>query len=295
MADVAAVPAEFDEEFYLRANPDVAAAVRSGTFASGLAHYRAFGQREKRLTSPRKAPYMGLGVPNFSYRGPVPPEALRHRVHGRGDLDSFQTVGKIVAGNIHAAIGPHLALRDDTRVFDFGCGCGRVLTYLHEALGKGRFFGSDIDAEAIGWCQVNLPLIATFALNQHWPPLLFADAFFDFVFSVSIFTHLPEDMQLAWLDELRRVTKPGGWLVLTVHGEGLFPAAAPPAALADFQRKGFLYSVGSNTDGLPDFYQTAYHSETYIHSEWGKRFEIVQIAGRGIANNQDLVLCRRPA
>jgi hypothetical protein len=38
----------FEEDKYLEANPDVAAAVKAGTFASGLAHYKAVGVLEGR-------------------------------------------------------------------------------------------------------------------------------------------------------------------------------------------------------------------------------------------------------
>lgn len=42
----------FDEEFYLQQNPDVAAAVSSGIFASGSQHYELFGAGEGRDPSP---------------------------------------------------------------------------------------------------------------------------------------------------------------------------------------------------------------------------------------------------
>jgi len=49
--------------------------------------------------------------------------------------------------------------------------------------------------------------------------LPFEDGFFDLIFSVSIFTHLPEKMQIAWLEELRRASKPGALVLSSVHGE----------------------------------------------------------------------------
>src|SRR5258706_10110390 len=38
----------FDETYYLKANPDVAAALQKGEFASGRAHYEAHGKSENR-------------------------------------------------------------------------------------------------------------------------------------------------------------------------------------------------------------------------------------------------------
>nr|WP_247636186.1 hypothetical protein [Methylobacterium sp. 37f] len=47
--------AEFDEDEYLRCNPDVRRAVKRGEMASGEFHYRTFGRNEKRqITCPLK-------------------------------------------------------------------------------------------------------------------------------------------------------------------------------------------------------------------------------------------------
>ncbi|MFV3129183.1 hypothetical protein [Niveispirillum sp. KHB5.9] len=47
----AGLPLGFSEQGYLAANPDVAAAVAAGGFASGLGHYMAFGKGEARSAS----------------------------------------------------------------------------------------------------------------------------------------------------------------------------------------------------------------------------------------------------
>src|SRR3546814_2338282 len=48
------------------------------------------------------------------------------------------------------------------------------------------------------------------------PPLAFADESFDLVYALSVFTHIPLELQRDWLDELRRVLVPGGYLLCTV-------------------------------------------------------------------------------
>lgn len=50
------------------------------------------------------------------------------------------------------------------------------------------------------------------------PPSNYRDAEFDAVYSYSVFSHLPEDLQKPWLQELHRILKPSGILVLTVQG-----------------------------------------------------------------------------
>jgi SAM-dependent methyltransferase len=219
----------------------------------------------------------------------VPPEPLRVRVHGDADLAGFEMVARGIAGILRAAIPPDVDFGPCCRVLDFGCGCGRVLRYVQPFCGGAAFSGTDIDEEAIAWCQRALGHLGTFSANAAWPPLGFADATFDLIYAVSVFTHLPEDMQDAWLAELQRVARPGAYILLTTHGPDLIPAAHR----ADLDRAGFVYLAGSGTTGLPAFYQTAFHTGDYVRARWGTVFEIVRIIPRGIMNHQDLIVCRR--
>lgn len=43
------------------------------------------------------------------------------------------------------------------------------------------------------------------------------DKSFDIVFSACVFHHIPHDEHLAWINELRRIVKPGGALVIFEH------------------------------------------------------------------------------
>lgn len=51
---------EFDENYYLLNNPDVAAAIQRGSFTSGLDHWQQHGKREGRLGAAPLIPFTGL-------------------------------------------------------------------------------------------------------------------------------------------------------------------------------------------------------------------------------------------
>lgn len=221
---------------------------------------------------------------------PYPPGHLRFRVHGGRDIEGYARNGRMASENLVALfVNGVLQLPAGAKVLDFGCGPGRVMTWFQQEHRDWTFFGTDIDPEAIEWAQKNLGGIATFDCNPHLPPLRYETGFFDFVYSISIFSHLPEDMQSAWLAELSRVTKPGGCLVLTTHGEVLVPEEHRHVL-----KNGFHYSSGNATDGLPEFYQTSYQTQEYVRRVWSQYFTIENYFVRGLGNHQDLIVCRKP-
>jgi SAM-dependent methyltransferase len=224
---------------------------------------------------------------------PLPPARLRFRVHGLTDRESFLQVGQNCANDLKSALRrTGIDFDSFTDILDFGCGCGRVLRYLYNPSEPQRFCGSDIDPESIEWCQRNLPF-AIFKTNEHKPPLPFGPKQFDFIYAISVFTHLDEDYQFAWLNELKRVARPGAIIIATTHGSHTQTSLDAQARerLAD---KGFLFAVATTgrfkADGLPDFYQTVYHTEQYIRLNWSKVFQIRSYIERGLNSHQDLVV-----
>ncbi|MEM7168257.1 MAG: class I SAM-dependent methyltransferase [Planctomycetota bacterium] len=227
---------------------------------------------------------------------PLPSPRLRHRVHGSVEADSFVTVGARMKGRLCEALEPTgRTLSSFEHILDFGCGSGRLLRHLQEEAQQAKITGCDIDGVAVRWCQQNLPYVDA-VHTQPMPPLPFDDGTFDLVISISIFTHLDEEYQNAWLAELARVTKPGAILLLTVQCQRL--GALNPQQKQVLDDHGFVYFATRTTErrvlGLPEFYQSARHSRAYIDRVWSQHFTIEQQC-TGPNQGQDIIVCRKPS
>jgi SAM-dependent methyltransferase len=289
----------FDALAYLRANPDVAAAVAEGRVHSAWSHFVNHGYRENRAGVPASVLAKVRAV--MAVAATPPPARLISRVHGTSEPEGFEQVGRTIALDIYAAACTRLDMDRPLRILDFGCGCGRVLRYMAEIAPASSIQASDIDREAIAWCEVEFRGEVgrgrlNFAVNGDRPPTPFASDTFDLVYAVSVFTHLPEDLQLLWLGELRRVMRPGGTAVLTTQGGALIRRHLDAGQGRLFDEKGFHYFPYGSTEGLPDYYQSAWHDRSYIDRVWSEYFEVISQTPGGIASHQDLILCaKRPA
>jgi SAM-dependent methyltransferase len=240
---------------------------------------------------------MQASVSDSLYRAspdhPLPPARLRFRVHGLADRQSFLQVGETCAGDLRNALRQAgVDFGSFTDILDFGCGCGRVMTFMRNPSIPQRFYGVDIDPEAIAWCRHNLPF-GTFKSTNPDPPLPFEPKQFDFIYVISVFTHLDEEYQFAWLNELKRIARPGAIVIATAHGSYTHSGLGPEEKQT-LSEKGFLFNIGTTgrfkADGLPDFYQTAFHTEEYIRANWGRFFRIRSYIPRGVNSHQDLVV-----
>jgi SAM-dependent methyltransferase len=277
----------FNEKAYLSANPDVAAAVKRGDLRSGWTHFILYGATERRPGAPTYVP-SGLRkiLETRTLERPIPPGKLRTRVHGEGSLESWSAVGKIISFNLLSEVERlNITLSPEIRILDFGCGVGRVITWLHALMPAAQFYGCDIDSEAIYWCERNLGTIGAFYNNALDPPLPYPDSSFDLVIAISVFTHLPEERQNAWLRELRRITSSNGHLLLSVQSEQLVPAGFA------INPRGHTYIDRGATEGLPEFYRCAFHGDAYIRTRWRVYFSNITIVSRAINGHQDLVIC----
>jgi ubiquinone/menaquinone biosynthesis C-methylase UbiE len=116
---------------------------------------------------------------------------------------------------LHVLQGTGWSLATDARVLDFGCGAGRMARWLAEIVLDGEIWGTDISAAHITWCQQHLTPPMHFATTTTIPHLPFEDNSFDLIYAGSVFSHL-DDLADAWLLELRRISRPGGRIFITI-------------------------------------------------------------------------------
>ncbi|MGD0702371.1 MAG: class I SAM-dependent methyltransferase [Trebonia sp.] len=107
---------------------------------------------------------------------------------------------------------------------DVGCGTGRALSPLREAVGPaGSVFAIDLTPEMLAAAWPKSVTAGAALILADARSLPFAEASADAIFAAGLVHHLPDSA--AGLHELARVTRPGGLLVL-FHPSGRAALAA---------------------------------------------------------------------
>ena len=77
-------------------------------------------------------------------------------------------------------------------------------------------FGVDVDPYNIAFGKEAYPELSL-SQSPLLPPLAFEDRSFDVIYGISVFTHLTESVQFAWLKELRRLVDRGSPVIGAVR------------------------------------------------------------------------------
>jgi SAM-dependent methyltransferase len=155
------------------------------------------------------------------------------------------------------------------RVLDFGCGSARVLRHFESEAQRGTFAGSDIDEASIAWDNAHLNPPFRFFSNAVAPPLAAEAASLDLVWAMSVFTHIT-DLWSDWLTELHHRLAPGGILIASFLGEGMWEALVQEPYPEDEVGMAVLH----HWEG-PDAW--VFHSEWWLREHWGRAFDVLTI------------------
>lgn len=225
---------------------------------------------------------------------PWPPAHLVNQVIGTRELGWYQLGGLFMHQAISTLLRRHgLAIERFGSILDFGCGCGRILRWWAAMRNISEIWGVDYNPDLINWCQKNLSTFAKFKVNHSDPPLDFADEKFEFIYSYSVLTHLSLERQRPWLIELARILKPGGYLLLTVHGKRTaWRSGFSEQQLKQLDEQGIMV-FGEDKSGSN--YCAAYHSEAYMSNLQPLGLELIEFMSGGVrdSSEQDMCLYRK--
>jgi SAM-dependent methyltransferase len=222
---------------------------------------------------------------------PIPPARLIVLVTGSAGGAWYTEGGKLAAESIGRALSHAGLVPGDFRaILDFGCGCGRVIRHWRPVTAA-ALYGSDSNPALVEWCHRNLPF-AEFQSNTLEPRLGYADQQFEFAYALSVFTHMPEDLQQPWMNELWRILRPGGHLLITTQGEEYIPKLSG----AERDRYHASQIVVRYEQAAGTNLCSVYHPEPYVRQRLAGKFSVVSSHPRSAAGNgnQDTYLLRKP-
>jgi len=190
----------------------------------------------------------------------LPPDYLMYESF-QLNYDKYYFDGKKSALVIIDCVKPYIDLKNIS-ILDWGCGPARILRHLPSILGNSnKYYGCDYNHKTIKWCERHI-LNIIFLNNGLQPPLNYSDGMFNFIYSVSVLTHLSEENQYLWSKELYRVISGNGILYITTHGDA-FKLKLTEDEIIRFDRND-LVSRGNVLEGHRMF--GAFHPPAYIRN-----------------------------
>ena len=172
-----------------------------------------------------------------------------------GGLYEYFANGRRDAEQIKSLMA-RLGITSSHRILEFASGYGRVTRHLKDL----DLTSCDIHSEAVEFLMDKLGVKAFASALD--PDELRITQEFDFIFVLSLFSHLTDELFGRWLSALTRILRPGGYLMFTTHGES---AGRKVKALGDVLDPDSGYGFIPETD-QPDLPANAYGASIVMPS-----------------------------
>jgi ubiquinone/menaquinone biosynthesis C-methylase UbiE len=188
----------------------------------------------------------------------LPPDYLMYESF-QMNYNKYYNGGLKMAHWLISYIEKHIELKNRS-ILDWGCGPGRIVRHMPALIGNNcQVYGTDYNSKSIDWCSKNLPQIK-FNKNELTAHLPYKSDSMDVIYGISIFTHLSEQMHFDWFNELHRVLKPNGIMLLSMQGDN-FKVKLSDAELTDYNQ-GKLVIRGNVKEGHRTY--SAFHPKPFV-------------------------------
>jgi ubiquinone/menaquinone biosynthesis C-methylase UbiE len=119
---------------------------------------------------------------------------------------------KYKAGKLAAWLKDQMHLAPE--ILDFGCGDGMMTHFVQQEFPQAKVYGIDPSPKSIEEAKTHYEKIRFSTHSEEQKQLPFRDDSFDLIFSAGVFHHIPFTDHPIYIQELFRLLKPNGYLVL---------------------------------------------------------------------------------
>lgn len=133
-------------------------------------------------------------------------------------LDFYFEGGRADADKVLALVKYLGFEKDSCRILEFASGYGRITRHLSGQCGS--FVASDIHPAAVATLSSDLGTPSVLSAKD--PDSLSICGKYDFIFVISLFSHLPDSTFSRWIKALLSLTADGGCVMFTTHGPSSF-------------------------------------------------------------------------
>jgi len=204
----------------------------------------------------------------------------------KADPDGFFASGYRAVWTYHTELCDYGAQVDKMQnILEMGVGMGRLI--VHYFPFAANLHGCDVTPEAIAWTRSKLGHRVQLQTTGVEPSLPYADGQFDFVYANSVFTHVPCALMDQWAAELRRIIRPGGFLIFSVFDPNHY---LRDMTYREFHRR--HQAPGCSEWGQDKgVLMMTYMSREQLFRTWGEHFSVLEL--RQHYREQSHIICQR--
>lgn len=188
--------------------------------------------------------------------------------------------------------------------FDLGCASGRIIRHIPHLMPGIKTLGCDINRLHVEWCNTYLPSNIQAFQNHSIPALPLEANSIDVATAFSVFTHI-EAFETTWLMEIERILRPNGIAWITVHTEHTLVDMNPnwPLWKPVMNYPNITHLIDENRHfpgnrltvrwrNNRSYSSNVFYKESYLHSHWGRIFEVLELRRR-FPRFQDVLILRK--